>query len=291
MILIVIGLVFIFFLSGTVRYCVLHLPTILYWGIRDVFYYFYHKEYNRCSEFGVIRCNVAGGSQVFGCGKTLSLVKRAVDVYNTYDGRTVWSARENTFTTQHIHIISNVSLYGVPYIPWEGEWQFTELDKYGFGPEDITIFLLDESGAVFNSRNFRSNLSTEFLTKLLQSRKNKMALYTTSQRFAFNDKLLREATSLVTTCEKHWRIIRLADYDAYEVENCTNTNMLTPVRVRYWLCKDKDYNSYDTLQLVEKLRKDNEAGNLLGTEEIIATRGGEVAGKEFVRHLKKKYRK
>ena len=231
--------------------------------------------------------NVASGDQVFGCGKTLSLVKYAIHIYKKYDGLQVWDSEHNAFCTQHIHIISNVNLYGVPYIEWESEKQFTDLESYNFPKQDITIFLLDEIGTIFNSRTFRNNISPEFLTKLLQSRKNKMCLYSTSQRFLFTDKILRESCSTVTTCRKFWRFITLSDYNAYDLENTTNPALLKPVSSSIWLATDDDYNSYDTEQLIERLKKNKD--DILSTEEILNTRGDSVAGMDNIsqRHLKR----
>lgn len=288
-------LIFLFFLFifinfPIIRYIVLHPFLVITQGVKDIYNYFRYKKYNNCTEYGRIRLNSAKGSQVFGCGKTLSLVRQAKYIYDRYNGLPVWSDKEKLFVIQKIHIISNVHLYDVPYIKWEGVNQFIDIDKMGFDEQDITIYLLDESGTIFNSRNFRDNISMEFLTRLLQSRKNKMCLYMTSQRFQFTDKILRESCSTVTTCKKIWRLIELSDYDAYEVENVTNVNMLRPVSVRYWLAKDKDYHSYDSYQLIEQLKKDNEEGNLLNTEEILATYGSSDGSVLSSTHLKKKYR-
>lgn len=250
--------------------------TVLKFAVKDIYYYFKHKKYNECHEFGKIRMNVAAGDQVFGCGKTLSLVKFARHIYKKYNGLQVWDSKAGKFCTQHIHIISNVNLYDIPYIEWESEEQFTNLEQYGFPDQDITIFLLDEIGTIFNSRTFRTNISPEFLTKLLQSRKNKMCLYSTSQRFLFTDKILRESCSTVTTCRKFWRFITLSDYNAYDLENTTNPALLKPIRSSIWLAKDEDYNSYDTEQLIEKLKRNKD--DIMSTDEILRTRGDSING-------------
>lgn len=253
------------------RYVIFHLPTVSYWGVKDIINYFRYKKYNLCPEYGIIRLNSARYSQVFGNGKTLSLVKKALSIYKKYDGLTVYDDKIEKFCTQRVHIISNVELYGVPYIKWIGEEQFINIDKYNFGNMDIIIFLLDESGAIFNSRSFRQNISMEFLTRLLQSRKHKMCLYMTSQRFQFTDKILRECCSTVTTCRKFWRIIELCEYDAYELENCTNIRMIRPLSTRFWFAKDSDFHSYNTYQLVDGLSKN--PLDYLDTKEILETYG------------------
>lgn len=282
--------VFILWLSPLLRFIVFHPFKVLKNAVVDGYKYIRYKRYNNCNEFGLIRLNSAKTSQVFGCGKTLSLVRQANYIYNRYNNKKVWNENRKCFVVQRIHIISNVKLYDVPYIPWIGEQQFIDIDKLGFNEQDIIIYLLDEAGAIFNSRKFRDNISMEFLTRLLQSRKNKMALYMTSQRFQFTDKILRESCSYVTTCKKIWRFIELCDYDAFEVENCTNVNMIVPVSRRYWLATDKDYHSYDSYQLIEALKKDNKEGNFLDTAEILATYG-DTGSVDQSSALRKKYRK
>lgn len=251
------------------RYFVFHLHQVVPRAIIDSYKYIKYKKYNVCPEFGKIRLNSAKTSQVFGCGKTLSLVRTAVHVFKKYDSKQVWCEELGKFVTQRIHIISNVKLFGVPYIPWIGESQFTDIDKYNFGPEDVTVFLLDEVGTIFNSRNFRDNISMEFLKRLLQSRKNKMCLYMTSQRFQFTDKILRESCSTVTTCRKIWRFIEQCDYDAFEAENAVNVTLIKPLKVTVWFATDDDFHSYDSYQLIENLKKNGD--DFLSTSEILDT--------------------
>lgn len=246
---------------------------IVRWGFHDIYLYFKHKVYNVCPEYGYIRLNSASGSQVFGCGKTLLLVMRAKYIYKRYNNLLVWDKSVNKFVTQHIHIISNVELYGIPYIKFESVNQLIDIDKFGFPDQDITIFLLDESGAVFNSRNYKNNISSEFLTRLLQSRKHKVVLYMTSQRFQFTDKILREVCSTVSMCKKKWRIVKESKYDAHELEYCVNESLLKPKAITYHFIFDKDYNSYNSYQLVEDLRKNYVPGEYLSTEEILNNAG------------------
>lgn len=206
-------------------------PKIIPYAIKDGVNYFRHKKYNECKEYGLIRLNCASGSSVFGSGKTLDIVTRAINIKKKYDNLTVWDSDKQKFITQHIHIISNVQLFGVEYIPFKDISQVIEIEKYNFGSMDVTIFILDESGAIFNSRDYKKNISPEFLTSLLQSRKNKIALYMTSQRFIFTDKILREVCSTVNQCRMFWRIVRISTYDAFELENAINDSLIKPLRI------------------------------------------------------------
>ena len=250
-----------------------NLHNFIPWSLHDLKLYFKHKEYNRCKEFGNIRLNCATDSQVFGCGKTLMLVIRANYIYKRYNNKLVWDDKLNKFVIQKIHIISNVELYNVPYIKFEGVNQLIDIDQFDFPEQDITLFLLDESGAIFNSRNFRDNISTEFLTRLLQSRKHKMALYMTSQRFQFTDKILREVCNDVTCCRKWWRIVKSTVYDAYDLEHAISISLIKPKKIYYSFIKDSDYHSYNSYQLVEDLRKDYKPDDYLNTKEILETYG------------------
>lgn len=261
------------------------------WGIKDIKNYFKHKEYNRCKEWGNIRLNCATSSQVFGCGKTLLLVIRAISIYKRYNDKWVWHEATNTFMKQKIHIISNVELCNIPYIKFVDVNQLIDIDRFEFGPEDVTIFLLDEVGTIFNSRNFRDNISTEFLTRLLQSRKNKVALYMTSQRFQFTDKILREVCNTVTCCRKWWRIVESKHFDAFELENALNPTLIKPKSTTYTFIFDKHYHSYNSYQLVEDLRKNYKPGQYLNTAEILQTYGDVVGGLDYVSNPSRKAKK
>ena len=260
-------------------------------GSKDIFYYFKHKKYNVCKEWGNIRLNCATDSQVFGCGKTLMLVIRARYIYKRYNGKLVYDEDSNQFVKQCIHIVSNVELFDVPYIKFEDVNQLIDIDKFGFPKQDVTLFLLDESGAIFNSRNFRNNISTEFLTRLLQSRKHKVALYMTSQRFQFTDKILREVCSQVTCCRKWWRIVKTTNYDAYDMENAVSVSMLKPKSTQYTFIFDSDYHSYNSYQLVEDLRKDYSPGSYLNTQEILETYGSNNSNLELINRPSRRAKK
>ena len=85
----------------------------------------------------------------------------------------------------------------------------------------------------------------------------------------------------------------MCDYDAYEVENVSNLSMIRPISVTYWLAKDKDYHSYDSYQLISRLKKLNESKGLLSTEEILNTYGITESNVDMVnpKHIKKAYQK
>lgn len=221
----------------------------------DIKYYFKYKEYNRLKNFAYCNLYTAYSNQVFGCGKTLTMVKDALSLYYKYDGKPVWSEEEHDFVIQHVNIISNIKLNGVRYYKFIDEHQFTDFEKFGFGKEDINIFLIDEIQALYDSRNFKDNISSDFMTRFLQCRKNKVIILGTAQRFSRCDKFLREMTSTVITCTKTWRYINLRYYNAQTVEHMEDITLLVPDTTINWFATNNAFNTYDTNELVEKLKK------------------------------------
>lgn len=284
-------ILFILCYSDIFFFVLFNFLNIFKYSIKDIYSYFKYKKFNLFTGNGKIVLYSGSGSQVFGSGKTLSMIRDVIGIYKQYNNKMVWYEEKNKFIQQHIHIISNVELYEVPYIKFENINQFVDIDKYKFGPMDVTIYVLDESGAIFNSREFRDNISTEFLTRLLQSRKNKCCMYMTSQRLQFTDKILREICSTVVACGKYWRIIKNFDYNPLDLEYALNPEIIKPKRRRWWFATDKTFRTYNTFQLVEQLNKKYKATDFLSTSEILETYGSSSGSVENVTNLSRKYKK
>lgn len=276
------------------RYAVFHPKKTIPWGLSDIKKYFKDKEWNKCPDIGKVKMFVSNGTQVFGNGKTLSMVMYAYHIFNKYNDLTV-RGRSGDIVKQRVHIISNVKLNGIPYIKWRGAAQFGEIDKMKkehpdiFKEDDIFLFLLDEAGTIFNSRDYKDNMNSQFLTTLLTSRHHNIILAMTTQRFIFTDKIFRQICSVVSACSKKWRIVRMVQYDAYQMENCTNLELLKPICKVYWFATDKDYARYSTHELVENMEKKG-AAEFLSTEEILNNVGYDGDFQQ-VNSLKKKFKK
>lgn len=237
-------------------------------GYKDIKNYIKYKQYNNCNHYGYCNLYTAYSNQVFGCGKTLTMVRDALALYYKYDNKPVWSEEKQEFVVQHVNLISNIKLFGVRYYRFENEHQFTNFEKFKFEPQDINIFLIDEIQALYDSRNFKDNISSEFMTRFLQSRKNHIIIFGTAQRFSRCDKFLREMTSTVITCSKTWRFIKTRYFNAQTVEHMEDVTVLVPDTINTWFATDEAYNSYDTLELVEKLKKTE----YISDQEIINNR-------------------
>lgn len=267
-VLIVLALALIF--SPTIRCAISHPVSCLVCGMKDLTRYIRQKEYNICPTGELV-----GYIGLFGKGKTLSAVHRVVSAYHQYDGKTVWCRRRKKFVTQRVKVISNVSLS----IPYE---DFVSLEQIVLAAErnrtyddehdtlTVTLALGDEFSVQMNSRNFKSNIDPMLLNTILTCRHHHISLIYTAQRFVHVDALLRQVTSYVLECDKLWRFQRLNQYDAWDLENATNTQLIAPVARSCWFVRDADYEAYDTLACVGNLKHSMEIGDMMTEAEILA---------------------
>ena len=267
-VLILFGFALLFF--PILRCAVSHPLLLVFYGARDLYQYFRHKEYNNCGTGELVAF-----TGLFGKGKTLSAVHKVVNAYGQYDGKTVWCRRRKKFVTQRIKVISNVSL-SIPYEDFRSLEQIV-LDaerKQAYDDENdtltVTLVLGDEFSVQMNSRTFKTNIDPLFLNTLLTCRHYYISLYYTAQRFGHVDALLRQVTSYILDCDKLWRFQRLNRYDAWDMENATNVQLVTPVSRGCWFVRDRDYNAYNTLACVGNLKKSMRAGDMMSEAEILA---------------------
>ena len=266
------------------KFLIKHVFDIIKYVAIDGYYYFAHKEYNRCPYYGKISITSAYRNKVFGSGKTLDISKRVHDIFTKYDGLPVWDDDLQDFVIQRIHIVSNITFKDIPYTPFITSRQLMNVEQ---SKQDVTIFVMDEIGAIWNSRDFKTNISTELLRNLLQVRKNKIYIIGTSQRFRFCDALLRQITGSLYCVNKFWRIIKIREYDPFDFENCTNQDMLKPLHVSYSWVSNQDYAAYDTDVRVERLSNED----MLPDEQILANQGVNSGEMDAASHLKKRFRR
>lgn len=281
----VVGLIVLVWLYvPIVPFMIKHFYHIVTNGAVDIYKYFKYKKYNECKDYGRIYMITAYRNKVFGSGKTLDMTMVARRIFNKYDGLPVWSESEKKFVTQHIHLISNVELLDVPYTPFVSAEQMKNVIQ---DEQDVTIFVFDEVGAIWNSRNYKDNISTELLKRLLQVRKNKIGIICTAQRFKFVDALLRQITGSLYCINKTWRILSIREFDAVSFENCDNMDMLKPLSKSFKFVFDRDYAAYDTSAIVDDLKKKD----MLTDAEILAAQGVIEPNIDFATGIKKRYRK
>lgn len=260
---------FLLVMFPTVRCAVSHPVALVVNGCRDIVQYYKHKEFNVCHTGELVAY-----TGLFGKGKTLSAVHRVVAAYHQYDGKKVWCPRRKKLVTQRVKVISNVKLN----IPYE---DFVSLEQIVLDAErkqayddandtlTVTLVLGDEFSVQMNSRSFKTNIDPLFLNTILTCRHYYISLYYTAQRFSHVDALLRQVTSYVVECNKLWRFQRLNYYDAWEMENATSGQLLTPIARKCWFVLNKDYAAYNTLACVGNLKKSMKEGDMMSEDEIL----------------------
>lgn len=270
-VIIFVFLIFLFVSVPFFRFLPFNLHKIVYWLPVDVYRYIKYKKGNECPNFGYIK--IFNG--YFGSGKSLGAVDEVISIYKQYNGLVIWDKDLEAFIYQKITIISNLELHGVPYIPFESEQQFIH---YQAVPGEVLIFLVDEIGTVWNNRDFK-NFNPDVFNNIVQSRKRKMAIYGTLPLLVGTDVNIRRYTDDVVVCSKTWRIFKQSYYKAKDLENCSDTSLLTPHRVEYKFVTDRMYNQYNTYAMIDKLTRDMEEGKLMSFRELddAATRDGDIA--------------
>ena len=262
-------LAFVLALIPTLRCAVLHPFALAFYSAKDFYHYLRRKGYNLCGTGELVAY-----TGLFGKGKTLSAVHKVTMAYHKYDGKQVWCPRRKAFVAQRVKVISNVAL-DIPYEDFVSLEQIVLAAEHNREYDDehhtltVTLVLGDEFSVQMNSRNFKTNIDPLFLNTILTCRHYYISLYYTAQRFGHVDALLRQVTSYVIDCDKLWRFQRLKYYDAWDLENASNTQLIAPFSRRCWFVKDSDYNAYNTLACVGNLKKAMKEGDMMSEEEIL----------------------
>lgn len=94
-------------------------------------------------------------------------------------------------------VVSNISIYGVPSIPYT---DIEDFEKYTNGRDGV-IFVIDEIHTLFNSLESK-NMPLSTMQVWCQNRKNRRLILGTSQRFTRVAKGVREQTTFNYECKK-----------------------------------------------------------------------------------------
>ena len=272
-----------FVMFPVVRCAVFHPVSLVSYGFKDFLRFISRKQYNLC-RVGELVCY----SGLFGRGKTLSVVRRVVSTYKSFDGRKVWCPRRRKIVTQRVRVLSNVALK-IPYEHLKSLQQVVQAAKQQQIIDDerdtftVILVLGDEFSVQLNSRNFRDNIDPLFLNTLLTCRHYALSIYYTAQRFSHVDALLRQVTSYVVECRKIWRFQQLSFLDAWDLENAKSPKLVTPFARSCWFVTDADYASYDTLQVVDDLEKRVQGREMMSPEEILALQCNQASNMDAVR--------
>ncbi|MCH5272739.1 MAG: hypothetical protein J1E35_03610 [Lachnospiraceae bacterium] len=276
MILFLIVFIVLLLVSPVFRRALFSWPKTISYGLYDFILYFFRKKWLLCPVGECI-----GFVGLFGKGKTLSMVHKAILRYRRYHGKKVFDTYRKKWVTQQIHIISNVDL-SVPFEKLVSMQQMVLAAnrRKAYDEEHnaltVTIVLVDEASVQLNCRDFKGNFNPYLLNTLLTARHNYISFYYSAQRFGHVDSLLRQVTDYVVDCDKVWRFQKNYCYDAWHMENATNVLLLKPFRKECWFIRNRDFKAYDTLACVDNLTKSWKEGNMLSEEEILSLQRNET---------------
>lgn len=175
-----------------------------------------------------------------GSGKTLLLMHLVKQILDEYPD---------------VMIVSNISIFGVPCVPYRG---IEDFDRYNNGTKGV-IFIIDEIHILFNSLESKGMpLST--MQVWAQNRKNRRLILGTSQRFNRVAKGVREQTTWNYECSRpllnilySYRVLDGANYDdngRYIVAEGDNLP-----RRSFYVPNVQCMRMYNTLEVV---RRDND---------------------------------
>lgn len=115
----------------------------------------------------------------------------------------------------NILIVSNISIFGLPCIPFTG---FEDFEKYNNGKDGI-VFVIDEIDKLYNSLESK-NMPISHMVVWSQNRKNRRVILGTSQRFTRCAKGLREQATWNYECKRpllnllyYYKVYDGAEYD------------------------------------------------------------------------------
>lgn len=291
-IVLVIVLIYVLITNIRARYTLCHLPQVCLYAFQDLYKYVRYKRWNEFLDYGRMDIYIADEEQPFGSGKTLNMVRSALSIYKTYDKTEVFDFSKMEWVTQHIHIYSNLKLLNVPYVPLQSVSQIVDVANGKGSPDDgnrhVYLFLIDELGRVFNNREWKTNINSDFLSALLQQRKNRIIIKGTVQDFSLFDATMRKISSVAYSCTKKWRFLVLRQFFAKDIERAGfNTNLCQVRSIACHFATDALYESYDTNEVVKDLQKEIEDGLRLSNEEILNASQSD-SDVRTIRHFNKK---
>lgn len=169
-----------------------------------------------------------------GAGKTLKMVSVLFRMHEQYPDA---------------KIVSNMTLYGVDYIPYQGIEQLQNLNN---GKKGI-IYVIDEIQTLFSSLESK-DMPPSTLTVWSQNRKNRRVILGTTQRYTRVAKGIREQVSYHIECAVpflgffRYRVIDGAMYD----ENGKLPADAKPPHYSLYVPKPSIMDSYDTGEVIKR---------------------------------------
>lgn len=188
-----------------------------------------------------------GGLWVFtgaqGAGKTLLLMHMVREIHEQYPKAL---------------IVTNISVFGIPCIPYTGIGDF---DKYVNGADGV-IFIIDEIQALFSSLE-SAKMPLSQVTVWSQNRKNRRLILGTTQRYTRMAKPVREQVTWHYECRRPWllvlyryRVLDGAKYDDAGKYVLDEGEKNPPYRI--YVPSLSSMTMYNTLEVVRRIEEKGE---------------------------------
>ena len=144
------------------------------------------------------------------------------------------------------------------------DFKFNSLSDFTKTYNLPVLFVLDEANTIFNSRKYK-DFNFSFLRTLTHNRHERKMIYCLTQDYDMLDISFRRLCLYVINCKT--RFHRLTSFKTYLVEdyeqmisekNIDKKRKIKPISKTVFVQTDKMRSMYDTLEMVEDLKKDLE---------------------------------
>lgn len=176
-----------------------------------------------------------------GSGKTLSAVNYAYNVCSSFPRCIVCTNLSLTWDLDNV------------VVPYTGHMDMLRMDNGDYG----ILFLLDEMHIEFNSLESKG-MDTHIFELVSQQRKARKHIVGTSQVFGRLAKPFREQFKYAVCCDNFAGLVfRQRVYKAMNIATSDDiTTRLAPRATKFFIPAPDDFQRYDTLQIIRRLRDD-----------------------------------
>lgn len=191
------------------------------------------SEFKNKDSFPFSGIWIYSGAQGF--GKTLLMMHNLRDIHEKYPKAL---------------IVSNISIFGVPCIPYTG---IEDFEKYNNGANGI-IFVIDEIHTLFSSLESKY-MPVSTLTVWSQNRKNRRVILGTSQRFNRVAKGLREQCTYNIECGHKFLFFykyRVIDATLYDDMGKLDPEEDKKQHYHFYVPERRNMLMYSTLEVVNR---------------------------------------
>lgn len=284
---------------GFTRCIIFNVHNVVYYSCLDVYLYFKERKWKNFTYYGI---DMFIG--MFGHGKTLSMTHKARKLYKKYGDSIRFVSNYELKDIPYIPLKNFNQIVELGKQALEEKPKYLEPDeappsyyydqkgnikkeyrrKVKIGTDDAgepiyerrilrptfkgTVVLIDEIEDLLSHRNY-AKFPLQMLNTLTQQRKAKIYIMCSAQRFFMVDKLFRGITTHVIDCNKYWRLQHMVYYDAWDYENAMNAQLVKRLTHKWWFVKNKDFDTYDTTQMIS----DSMSENFISNEEQLTRIG------------------